>query len=191
MRRRRFSREFKVEAVKLVRNGAFWSPKEGRGLLREGSDMKFEAPEHLAGGMAVRCMGVSRSGFHAWLNRSPSARSRNDEAIGQRVKASFVASDRTYRARRVWRDLLAEGLDCSHRIERLSITLNWRRRSGGVSGAGAGGTTKPLLHAVATRGKPNHVLLLCVRVRLRRVFSRTRCPACNVARMVRGRCLGL
>ena len=24
-------------------------------------------------------MGVSRSGFHAWLNRSPSARSRSDE----------------------------------------------------------------------------------------------------------------
>ncbi len=24
-------------------------------------------------------LGVSRSGFHAWLNRSPSARSRSDE----------------------------------------------------------------------------------------------------------------
>ena len=33
-------------------------------------------------------LGVSRSGFHAWLNRSPSARSRSDEAVGQRVKAS-------------------------------------------------------------------------------------------------------
>jgi putative transposase len=28
-------------------------------------------------------MGVSRSGFHAWLNRSPSARSRSDEAVSQ------------------------------------------------------------------------------------------------------------
>ena len=65
-------------------------------------------------------MGVSRSGFHAWLDRSPSARFRSDEALGQRVKASFVASDRTYGARRVWRDLLAEGADCGlHRIERL------------------------------------------------------------------------
>ena len=52
-------------------------------------------------------MGVSRSGFHAWLNRSPSARSRSDEKVGQQVKASFLASDRTYGARRVWRDLLA------------------------------------------------------------------------------------
>src|SRR4029078_9146453 len=65
-------------------------------------------------------MGVSRSGFHAWLNRSPSARSRSDETVGQRVKASCVASDRTYGARRVWRDLLADGVDCGlHRIERL------------------------------------------------------------------------
>jgi putative transposase len=65
-------------------------------------------------------MGVSRSGFHAWLNRSPSVRSRSDEAVGQQVKASFIASDRTYGARRVWRDLLADGVECGlHRVERL------------------------------------------------------------------------
>ena len=65
-------------------------------------------------------LGVSRSGFHAWLNRTPSARSRSDEALSQRVKASFVGSDRTYGARRVWHDVLAEGFACGlHRIERL------------------------------------------------------------------------
>src|SRR3954452_13101171 len=65
-------------------------------------------------------MGVSRSGFHAWLNRSPSARSRSDETVGQQVKVSFLASDRTYGARRVWRDLLADGVECGlHRVERL------------------------------------------------------------------------
>ena len=65
-------------------------------------------------------LGVSRSGFHALLNRTPSARSRSDEALGQRVKASFAASDRTYGARRVWHDMLAEGFACGlHRIERL------------------------------------------------------------------------
>jgi putative transposase len=65
-------------------------------------------------------MGVSRSGFHAWLNRSPSARSRSDETVGQQVKASFLACDRTYGARRVWRDLLADGVECGlHRMERL------------------------------------------------------------------------
>jgi putative transposase len=40
-------------------------------------------------------LGASRSGFHAWLNRSPSARSHSDEAVGRQVKASFMASDRT------------------------------------------------------------------------------------------------
>jgi len=65
-------------------------------------------------------MGVSRSGFHAWLNRTLSARSRSDEAVSLQVKASFLASDRTYGARRVWRDLLADGVECGlHRIERL------------------------------------------------------------------------
>lgn len=64
-----------------------------------------------------QAMGVSRSGFHSWLNRSPSARSR--KTVGQQAKASFLASDRTYGARRVWRDLLADGVECGlHRIER-------------------------------------------------------------------------
>ena len=65
-------------------------------------------------------LSVSRSGLHAWLTRSPSARSRSDEALGTQVKASFLASDRTYGARRVWQDLLANGSQCGlHRIERL------------------------------------------------------------------------
>ena len=36
------------------------------------------------------------------------------------MRVSFVDSDRTYGARRVWHDVLAEGLNCGlHRIERL------------------------------------------------------------------------
>ena len=65
-------------------------------------------------------LGVSRSGFHAWLVRAPSARARSDEEFGARVRASFISSYRTYGARRVWHDLLAEGLSCGlHRVERL------------------------------------------------------------------------
>ena len=65
-------------------------------------------------------LGVSRSGFHAWLGRAPSARARSDEMLGARVRASFIASYRTYGARRVWHDVLAEGQPCGlHRIERL------------------------------------------------------------------------
>jgi putative transposase len=65
-------------------------------------------------------LGVSRSGFHAWLGRAPSARGRSDETLGAKVRASFIASHRTYGARRVWHDVLAEGQSCGlHRIERL------------------------------------------------------------------------
>ena len=174
MQRRKFSREFKIEAVKLVRERGvsaaqaardpsahenvlrkwvkeFGSDpaqafpghgqmkleqpkiarpkrevaklkaerdilKKGRSLLREGSNMKFVfiAKHRGVWPVAWLCdaLGVSRSGFHAWLNRSPSARSRSDEAIGGRIRTSFISSDRTYGARRVWRDLLAKGIDC-------------------------------------------------------------------------------
>jgi putative transposase len=65
-------------------------------------------------------LGVSRGGFYAWLTRPRSERSRSDEELGAKVRASFLASDRTYGARRVWHDLLAEGISCGlHRIERL------------------------------------------------------------------------
>jgi putative transposase len=65
-------------------------------------------------------LGVSRSGFHAWLIRGPSQRERADEEIAAKARASFLASDRTYGARRVWRDVLAEGIGCGlHKIERL------------------------------------------------------------------------
>lgn len=65
-------------------------------------------------------LGVSRTGFYDWLSRPPSARTRGDAAIGAKAKASFLASDRTYGARRVWREVLADGVCCGlHRIERL------------------------------------------------------------------------
>jgi putative transposase len=74
-------------------------------------------------------LGVSRSGFHAWLTRSPSRRARADEETGARVRASFLASDRTYGARRVWRDVLAEGIACGlHKIERLMRAQALRAR---------------------------------------------------------------
>jgi len=65
-------------------------------------------------------LGVSRGGFYGWLTRPRSQRSRTDEELSAKVRASFLASDRTYGARRVGRDLLAEGVSCGlHRIERL------------------------------------------------------------------------
>ena len=71
-------------------------------------------------GWLCEALGVSRAGFYAWLARPRSRRSRDDEEVGAKVRASFLASDRTYGARRVWHDMLAEGVSCGlHRIERL------------------------------------------------------------------------
>lgn len=53
-------------------------------------------------------LGVSRSGFHAWFNRSPSRRAQYDEVLVAGIRSSFAGSDRTYGARRVWHDVLAE-----------------------------------------------------------------------------------
>jgi putative transposase len=49
-----------------------------------------------------------------------SQRSHSDEELGAKVRTSFLGSDRTYGARRVWHDVLAEGARCGlHRSERL------------------------------------------------------------------------
>jgi putative transposase len=80
-------------------------------------------------GWMCEALGVSRGGFYGWLRRPRSRRSRDDEALGAKVRASFLGSDRTYGARRVWRDLLAEGIFCGlHRIERLMRIQSLRAR---------------------------------------------------------------
>jgi len=74
-------------------------------------------------------LGVSRGGFYAWLTRPRSRHSRSDEDLGAQVRASFLASDRTYGARRIWRDLLADGSDCGlHRVQRLMRSLGLKAR---------------------------------------------------------------
>lgn len=71
-------------------------------------------------GWLCGALGVSRGGFYAWLRRPPSQRSRSDEELGAMVRASFLASDRTYGARRVWHDLIEDGASCGlHRVQRL------------------------------------------------------------------------
>lgn len=95
--------------------------------------MKFEFVAKHRGAwpvnMLCEALGVSRSGFYAWLVRSPSRRSQADEVLGAQVRQSFVGSDRTYGARRVWHDVLAQGQSCGlHRIERLMRLQGLRAR---------------------------------------------------------------
>jgi len=84
--------------------------------------------------MMCETLGISRSGFYAWLARPPCQRDRDDEALSVQVKQSFIVSDRTYGARRVWHDLQALNHRCGlHRVERLmrlhGLRARPRRRS--------------------------------------------------------------
>src|ERR1700733_9425713 len=91
--------------------------------------LRCDAPFRLAGGMALR----SPWRIEVWLpclaETRPCARSREDEAIMPAVRASFVASARTYGARRIWRDVLEAGFSCGlHKIERLMRAQALRAR---------------------------------------------------------------
>lgn len=95
--------------------------------------MKFGFVTKHRGAWTVRqlceALGVSRSGYYGWLTRPRSQRERDDEVIGMQVRQSFLGSDRTYGARRVWHDVLAEGHRCGlHRIERLMQAQALRAR---------------------------------------------------------------
>ena len=100
------ARDRAAEARGDEAEGGAGHPKKSRGLLREGIDVKFAFIAKHRGiwpaDWLCGALGVSRGGFYAWLTRPRSQRSRSDEELGAKVRASFLASDRTYGARRVW-----------------------------------------------------------------------------------------
>ena len=87
--------------------------KKSRGLLRDRGAVTFASIATHRGIWPTEwwceALGVSRAGVYAWRTRSPSARARANDQLLTRVRASFLASDRTYGARRVWHDLLVDG----------------------------------------------------------------------------------
>jgi putative transposase len=58
---------------------------------------------------------VSRSGFHAWLRRGPSAREAADEGLTAKIRSSFVGSARTYAP-------AASGGTCSLKVSPAACT---------------------------------------------------------------------
>lgn len=56
-----------------------------------------------------RLLAVSRSGFHEWHERSPSARLLEDERLTARIRSFHLLSNRSYGSPRIWRDLVEAG----------------------------------------------------------------------------------
>lgn len=56
-----------------------------------------------------RLLTVSRSGFHEWQDRTPSARAIEDERLTTRIRTFHALSGRTYGSPRIWRDLVEAG----------------------------------------------------------------------------------
>jgi putative transposase len=76
-----------------------------------------------------RVLGVSRSGFHAWQTREPSARRREDERLLERIREIHAENRRVYGSPRIRAELaMADGVRVSRkRVERLM-------REAGISG---------------------------------------------------------
>ena len=78
--------------------------------------------------LMCRVLGVSRSGFHAWARRPPSARALADAALTERIRGMYARSRGSYGSRRIYLDLREEGVRLGRkRVERLM-------RSAGMSG---------------------------------------------------------
>lgn len=67
-----------------------------------------------------RVLGVSTSGFYGWLNRKPSARSKSDRELTERIRAIHERSRGTYGAPRVHAELVEQGVRVGRkRVARL------------------------------------------------------------------------
>jgi putative transposase len=76
-----------------------------------------------------RVLGVSRSGFHAWTKRAPSARAREDERLTERIREIHAGNRGVYGSPRIHAELvIADGERVARkRVERLM-------RQAGLSG---------------------------------------------------------
>ncbi len=100
---------------------------------------------------------VSRAGFYEWSTRPPSRRSLEDARLLPMIKTSLAASDSTYRAIRVARDLRDWGERCGkRRTGRLMRVASLRARPNSEMTAQL--VTDALLMAIWRRGKPVELL---------------------------------
>ncbi len=85
--------------------------------------------------MLCRVLNVSRSGYHAWKDRPPSKRARENAALTERIREIHHRSRETYGYPRVHAELRAVGIHCNRkrvarlmRKDRLRGCMRGRRR---------------------------------------------------------------
>jgi putative transposase len=67
-----------------------------------------------------RILGISTSGYYAWLNRPPSARAQSDARLSERIRGLHQRSRGSYGVPRILEDLQEEGERVNHkRVARL------------------------------------------------------------------------
>jgi putative transposase len=75
---------------------------------------------HLPVAVLCRMLGVSRSGYYDWKDRSPSRRSQENSALTEKIQEIYERSRRTYGSPRIHAELKALGKRCSRkRVARL------------------------------------------------------------------------
>lgn len=78
-----------------------------------------------------RTLGVSRSGYHDWVDRDPSPRQLSDEQLAVEIEAIWECSARTYGSPRVHRWLRRQGFRVGRkRVARIMRDCGWEGESG-------------------------------------------------------------
>jgi putative transposase len=79
--------------------------------------------------LMCRVLGVTASGYYAWLSRPVSKGKRDDERLAVEIRAAHKRTRETYGPERLQRELAAEGVAASvHRVKRIRRDLGIRCR---------------------------------------------------------------
>jgi transposase InsO family protein len=79
-----------------------------------------------------RVLGVSRSGYYAWLKRPTRARKMADQRLQQQIKDIYQHSRQSYGSPRIRAELADQGIQCSRkRVARLMRQANLRAKQRG------------------------------------------------------------
>jgi putative transposase len=107
-----------------------------------------------------RVLGISRSGYYAWVKRVPSRRSHDNTALTKRLRTIHAVSRGTYGAPRVHAELAAQGIPASRnrvaRVMREANIIGVSRRKFVVTTVRDGGRQAPdLVDRAFTADAPN------------------------------------